>query len=363
MNIEKRSVWQQAAGDTKRNYVDICLKWDVILNGPTGIYGSWPECQEKMRNDGCSAKKITDLKRFCEDIQDKDFVVLRLGTRDVYGVGEIVGDYEYHEEFNDIDEWDIAHIRRVRWIWKYSQEPKGFNTYSLKLGDTTQRLSRDAYDVKEWLNSLQIPENFQNQEPRPLPQNYEYESFNLEQISEYLFGEGVSSASISNLMNKIGELIRIAKWYWGAGQNPSEHETVNFLVVPLLRTLGWTPQKMGIEWHRMDVALFAKLPREQDSLSAVVEVKKMDEPLLPAFDQAKTYAGNYEQCKRVILTDGLRYLVFARGGGSANKKVGEFSQAPIAYLNLIRLRPEYPLYECKGAKEALLSMAPEWTQT
>jgi hypothetical protein len=45
---EKRKYWQQAAGDIARNYADVCLKWDVILNGP-GYLGAWPECTEKLR--------------------------------------------------------------------------------------------------------------------------------------------------------------------------------------------------------------------------------------------------------------------------------------------------------------------------
>ena len=40
MQIGERKIWQQAAGDTDRNYVDICLKWDVILNGPAS-FGRW----------------------------------------------------------------------------------------------------------------------------------------------------------------------------------------------------------------------------------------------------------------------------------------------------------------------------------
>ncbi len=359
MNFDNRKIWQQAAGDGKRNYVDFCLDWDVILNGP-GEHGIWPDCLEKILEDGWTKKKGTDLKRFCEVIQKRDLVILHVGTKYVFAVGEIVGDYEFNEEFNDIDGWHIAHTRRVRWIWKYYQEPERFDTYTLKWGDTTQELKKDAYAIREWLNSLQIPENFQNQKLKILPHNEGYENVDLEQISEYLFDKGVSSASISNLMNEIGELVRIAKWYRSSGETPSEQETMNFLVVPLLRALGWTPQKMGIEWNNMDVALFAGLPREPDSLSAVVEAKKMDEPLLPALDQAKSYAGNSEKCKRIILTDGLRYLVFSRSESSSKNTIGAFSQTPIAYLNLARLRPEYPLYKCKGAKEALLAMAPEW---
>jgi len=41
MDIEGKKIWQQAAGDMDRDYVDLCLKWDVILNGP-GHRGSRP---------------------------------------------------------------------------------------------------------------------------------------------------------------------------------------------------------------------------------------------------------------------------------------------------------------------------------
>ena len=110
MEIGERKIWQQAAGDTDRNYVDICLEWGVILNGPANL-GRWPDCKydQYMKPKGRTA-----LRRFCEEMEASDLVVLRLGTSRVYAVGEIVGDYEFHEEFNDIDGWDIGHVRRVR---------------------------------------------------------------------------------------------------------------------------------------------------------------------------------------------------------------------------------------------------------
>ena len=33
MDIVGKAIWQQAAGDTGRDYAEICLRWDVILNG------------------------------------------------------------------------------------------------------------------------------------------------------------------------------------------------------------------------------------------------------------------------------------------------------------------------------------------
>ena len=351
MDIRGKTIWQQAAGDTDRDYVDLCLKWDVILNGP-GYCGRWPECEDKLRNDKSSERKITDLRRFCDEMKDGHIVILRLGTSLVYGVGEIVDDYEYCEEFNDVDGWAIAHVRRVRWLWKNT---KKLGTYTLKLGDTTQIL--DAPDVKLWLESLEISEEKSSRTLPDLPKSGDGAKITMNSISEYLFDEGVASASISNLLNQMDELIRIANWYNRSGEIPSENETINYLVVPLLRALGWTPQKMSLEWNRIDVALFSNLPRNEEHLSVVVEAKKIRSASLSALPQAENYAEDYNNCGRIILTDGLRYGIFTREEGESGQK-GEFSRH--SYMNLTSLRDGYPIYGCSGAKEALLAMAPEW---
>jgi len=152
----------------------------------------------------------------------------------------------------------------------------------------------------------------------------------------------------------MGELSRIANWYQRSDM-PSEHETVAYLVVPLLRALGWTPQRMAIEWNRIDVALFERLPRSDESLRIVVEAKKMDNSCLRAAPQAETYAGSRMGCDRLIVTDGMRYGVLTRSTDEGFKLH--------AYMNLARLRSGYPIYGCEGAQEALLAMAPEWRET
>jgi hypothetical protein len=93
MDISDKIIWQQASGDTERDYSELCLKWDVILNGP-GYAGPWPDCAKVLSKDGSSSRKITDLRRFSEEMKDGDFVVLRLGTANVLGVGQIVDSYE-----------------------------------------------------------------------------------------------------------------------------------------------------------------------------------------------------------------------------------------------------------------------------
>ena len=369
MEIENRVVWQQAAGDTDRDYSEICVRWGVILNGPGGK-GPWPDCEKPLREDKWSAKKMTDLRRFAEEMKAGDIVVLRLGTAKVLAVGEIVGDYSHHEQFGDVDGWTLQHVRRVRWLWSDLKTPKEFEKYALKQGDTTQRLNEGG--VFEWLKTLRIEsEKFAATLPE-LPPLATTEKLGIEEISDFLFDKGVASASISSLLIEIGELIRIAKWYQrptpssaqeqsadpdGAGIQrpdtlPSEHETVTYLVVPLLRALGWTPQKMAVEWKHVDVALFSQLPRGDKSLRVVVEAKKMDNSCLSAKSQAMAYADGKPDCHRLIVTDGLRYGVFTRHEEETFKLY--------AYLNLTNLKRHYPILECHGAEEALLSMAPEW---
>jgi hypothetical protein len=367
MEIGNRVVWQQAAGDTDRDYSHYCVRWGVILNGP-GEEGPWPACEKPLREKKWSPKKITDLRRFAEEMKSGDIVVLRLGTAKVLAVGEIIGDYFHNEQFGDVDGWTLQHVRRVRWLWHDLKNPKEFGTYALKQGDTTQKLNEGA--VFDWLKDLPISAEKSDAPLPQLPPSPAGASLNVEEISDFLFDKGVASSSISSLLIEIGELIRIAKWYQraaldyerskdqkGASGNQrdsqiSEHETVTYLVVPLLRALGWTPQKMAVEWKRVDVALFAQLPRGDMNLHVVVEAKKMDNSCLSAISQAESYANGKPDCHRLIVTDGLHYGVFTRN------KEQEFKL--YAYLNLTNLKRHYPILECHGAEEALLSMSPEW---
>ncbi len=140
MEINNRIIWQQACGDGDRIYGEVCIDWGVILNGSAQV-GAWTnrhEYSQKLPN--WSGRKISDLERFCEQIQDSDLVILRLGTNYAVAVGEIVGRYEYHEQFNDVDGWDIAHVRRVRWLCSDVKNPKEFEIHTFPMGNTTKQL-------------------------------------------------------------------------------------------------------------------------------------------------------------------------------------------------------------------------------
>ncbi|WP_210207436.1 hypothetical protein [Microvirga aerophila] len=340
-------VWQVGAGDAERNYAELCLRWGVILNGP-GYDGPWPN------RNGISPRKAQDLQRFCERIQDGDLVVLKVGKSEVYGVGHVRGDYEWNDHFGDVDGWDIQHLRRVDWVWQASGGPKRFSGEPLKWGDTTQVLT--SPDVLTWIASLQLTPN-----SRILPVLPQAKESLIEvrpqEISEFLFDNGVSAHSTDLLMEEIEKLIRIAKWYERSHTTPSEYETISYLVIPLFRALGWTPQRMAVEWDRIDVALFARMPRQKDTLTAVVEAKQRNRACLTARSQAFSYAQRigFEGCQRLIVTDGIRYGVF-------QKLDGAFLERPTAYLNLTRMVEDYPVLGCAGVKQALYLMAADWVR-
>ena len=358
MVVDSERVWQIAAGDADRSYYDLCLEWDVILFGP-GYAGPWPECEKSLQADEWTPRKIGLVRKFCEEIEDGDLIVLRLRTSEVYGVGQVVGSYIWMDCFGDVDGWVLQHVRRVRWFWRYNetpeQKPKNFKTYTLKFGDTIQKMK--AEPVMEWLASLEVNDENMARPLAKLPDCCEkdgkIQELEMQSIADHLFDEGIAADFIDVLVNRMDDLCRIASWYKRKKESPSEHETKAYLVVPLLRALGWTPQRMAVEWNRVDIALFDRIPREDANLSAIVEVKAMDRSCLTAYSQADSYAKQKgrEQCSRLIVTDGIRYGVYLRQGEDSKLE---------AYLNLTRMLDTYPILKCKGAKDALTLMSADW---
>ena len=354
MNIEGKIVWQHAAGDRGHEHVDICLEWEVILIGPGDK--PWSETEQDHQRKEAVA--------LCEEMQSGDIVVLKMGLSAIYGVG-LIAEYSWCDEFNDVDGWDLGHTRRVRWVWTYKENNDTAMEFDGKplARSTTCRLY--SSEILDWLKRLSVVEHDQNYSHKVLPEKQK--EVTREDIAKHLFDMGMASDSIRNLLDQHGEFLRIANWYNEHWEEwPSEHETVSHLVVPLLRILGWTPQRMALEWkmkgkkERMDLALFARLQQDTGetrvgkNLECVVEAKRLRDPCLSwAVSQAKGYGHEIESCQRLIVTDGLRYGVFTRG--SANKRFALY-----AYLNLIRLRSEYPIYSCRGAKEAIFAMTSEW---
>ena len=343
------TVWQHAAGDQHHNHVSLCLKWGVIVGGPGTK--SWYKYTDGEKRDARD-----EVRRLCEEMRAGDIVVLKMGLSRLHGVG-VLGSYEHVEEFNDIDGWELGHARRVRWL-HINPEGRDFRTNVFSRSTTSRLHTESALTyIRETLARTDDDEN----DVPPLDfTSDDGLSFELsaDDLAAYLFAKGLPGDAIRELLDPKGSFVQMANWYWT--QQASEHETVCHLVVPLLKVLGWTPQKIALERNRIDVALFSRLPRDNESLTLVVEAKALHRACLSAFGQAKVYAKDYANCRRIIVTDGLRYGVYVRKGDNWPQ-----APEPRAYLNVRRLRSSYPVYgdgknRILGAREAIHAMTPEW---
>lgn len=359
MNLLGHQIWQMAAGDTDRNFADICLKWGIIVIGP-GRQGHMLETKnidEILKRDGISSRMITMLKKFATEVKVGDVVVLRLGKSEIHGVGIVRGEYGWHQTLIDIDGWDLCHFYNVEWIWaKPDGKPQIFKD-SLKFGDSLQLVSESdkTGHLLAWIKSLPEPQAIFTQVPLPRCGK----ELTIDELCQPLYDYGVGLSSLSDLKDCVSELQALAKWYRTYSNNPSEHETVTHLIVPLLLALGWTPQRIALEYHqtskgRADVALYAYGNRKPEYLTAIVEAKKFQRSCLRAETQVKNYAA--QDTNRLIVTDGIRYGVFVKNSQ------GQFPDFPTAYLNLTQLLDAYPIYGegCAGADEALWLMNADW---
>lgn len=327
----------------------------MVRFGP-GRQGQWPRCADTLRTEGWSARKVDSIRKYHEDVEPGDMVVLKLGTSNVHGVGRVESAVWWYDDFGDIDGWDLQFVRRVSWLWKgESGEPMHFETGSLKWGDTVQELRRTGA-VYEWL--LETPER--ETELPALPSscrpNRRIPRMEIAEIAEYLFDLGIAAGAINDLTESMLGLQQIASWYERSGTTPSESETIAYLAVPLLRTLGWTPQRMAVEWRKIAIALFEGLPRDDESLATVVEVKKFGRSCLSARSQGAGYAvgSGRNWCSRLVVTDGIRYGIYVK------EKNGSFPNTPAAYMNLNRMVRRYPVLGCEGTPKALSLLTADW---
>ena len=366
------------------------MDWGVILHGLE--INRW-------------SKNENTLSRFREKMQENDIVVMRYeeGGEKFHAVGQIVGSHEWRDEFRNIDGWDLSRVRRVRWLSKQvtSRLLKEFNFIKgipagiiLKpINDIThiELINKlDQIGQDKWVKSskkLYEPavefESVSKDECKYLDSVYEDISTFIGKASKCIPDTSVEGNSNSRLKYQLQEMTELLKWHelnWYNDDKAylSEYETVCHFVVPLLRSLGWNQKQIAVEWgipgidkrkkKRIDIALFQNRddnPYQRKSLSAIIEVKRLGEALLPAYPQAREYWKEIDKlqkmdkpskCKRIILTDGRRYMVYKNTEGNFDDKGDKI----YAYMDLARPRDEYPVYyECeKGFKEALLAMLP-----
>jgi len=306
MAAGERAVWQVSGGPANRSYAEVFLRHGVALIGP-GDAGPWsPE-----RDDGEFEGAF--VRRFASEPRVGDAILLRSGLSKIRAMGLVASEYLHLEAFDDVNGYDLQHARRVRW----SELPAEYDFAEPVFGANPPRFSgvqdgRVRDYVRRFLNSP--PTHWQDAALPPLPD----EEPPLQDVPERLRG----------IVGEAQDLHRILWDREGFGAHPSEDEMVGHLVIPLLRASGWPPERIAVKWRHADVALFHALPRRPDHCRLVVEAKRLGGGVEGALEQAIGYVRDLGAACDVLVTDGIRYRMYA-----CDKDF-----APVAYANLARLK-------------------------
>jgi hypothetical protein len=309
-----RGVWQISGGSAARSYADIFLKYGVALIGP-GDAGPWVPA----RDDGDFEGGF--VRRFASEVATGDAFLLRTGIATIAAVGLVAGPYQYVNVFDDVNGWDLQHSRRVRWC----QLPGEHAFMGAVFGANPSRCSR------VWnADVLNFAQRFLNSPPThwqtaPLPE-LPAEEPPLDEVPGALAG----------LVAQAADLVPFLQDPQAFGDLPTEDELIAHLVVPFLRALGWPPERIAVQWRRIDVAAFRALPRTPENCHLVIEANRLGAGVEGALEQARGYVEALGVPRDAVVTDGVRYRMYAGGRGFEH----------VAYANLARLKqPATMLFE------------------
>ena len=297
------AVWQVSGGPVDRPYSDLFMTHGVALIGPAD-HGPWrSQCPEGGAH----------VRRFAEELRIGDLLLLRTALIEISAVGLVASQYKFLEPFDDVQGWDLRHGRRVRWC----RLPEAYRFEGSVFGANPRRLARVQNDKAVAYAHSFLASGLTYWQEAPLPA-LPVAQPSLEEVPEKL---RVMVGLARDLIGLYGDEDRL-------GDAPNENEMTAHFVVPFLRALGWPQELIAVEWRRIDVALFASLPRSPENCRFVIEVKRLGTGLEGARKQAEEYVAGLGVSQDVVVTVGFRYRVFDH----------ENEFAPVAYANLARLK-------------------------
>lgn len=343
MSSSHRKYWLIAAGDELRDYSEVFTRFGIMLVGP-GDLGNYFENQKVYEEIGEHT-----VPRFAKEVQPRDVVILKRGVTSIIAAGIVdkrKDSYFYCEVFGDVEGFSLQHGRYVTWY----RPKKEVRTKGLARGTLTRTNKSHIHQIAEHI----INENKPTHSIKIPPPAKDVVD---EELIRHLIERGLSSGQAEDVIRAFSRIRRLGRWYedhWKerahAGEDISEHETRTFLISPLLLALGWPEQRLKIEWKRLDIAFFETNYSPGDSPMMILESKKLYHPLLGAEEQVKNYSEKFPNCKKLVTSNGIRYLLFAK----ENNK-----WTPKAYLNLLKLLERHPYYvEIGGAPDLLTQLLP-----
>jgi hypothetical protein len=301
-----RALWQISGGLASRSYAEVFLKLGVALIDP-GDAGPWASERDDDEFEGGF------VRRFASEVAVGDVFLLRTGIATIAAVGLVGSDYFYVNAVDDVNGWDLQHTRRVRWCRLPVEHSFGSAIFGANPPRCSPVWNEEVVNFAErFLNSP--PTHWQTVALPELP----VEEPSLDEVPD----------AIQGIVAQAADLVPLLQDRQAFGEHPSEDELIAHFVVPFLRALGWPPERIAVQWRRIDVAVFRALPRTQENCHLVIEAKRLGAGVEGALEQAKGYAAALGYPRDVIVTDGIRYRMYA----------GERSFEPVAYANLARLK-------------------------
>jgi hypothetical protein len=294
------NIWQVKAGDGERDYSKVFLQYGVMLIGGGGL-GDYRKNRDKYKGK-------RGLRQFADEAVKGDLVVLKRpwgGTKwAAIAVGKITSEYSFEAVFSDVEDFSLQHCRQVGWKQPTQVKPgpglgRGGGTFS----HVNDERAREA--VKRlWKEG-------RRKKSEPIPD--EPEELSTKELTDSLTAEGLPKERAKRIADEIERLQQLADWYDDVGYyDVGEHEARTFLVVPLIKSLGWDEKQVRIEWERKDVVLFDSPYSQKSKPLILIESKRLGHGLGGAPEQAVEYAESNPTCDRLVVTDGIRYKLFTK---------------------------------------------------
>lgn len=306
-NIHPENTWQIGTGDDTRGYSDLFFNLGVALVGPgdPGREGDAATAEYYKEEGGTNwGAKLAKVKV-------GEWLIARKGKRAILGVGQVTHGYNYSSLFEDVQGWDLQHFVRVQWYRPVSVDKTiWLDEYILGHGTLLACNKQEVYDAL-YSNEFELyPPSINIETLR------ESGILSLSEINEILISSGIRIQDADYITDTLNKVIRLTKWYLENDDSASERELVAFLIVPFLIALGWSEQKIKIEYNNIDVAIFNH-PFTGDyttSPEIIVEAKKFKNGLAFTSNQIATYGKYYPSCRRFIISNGYKYKYFEKVG-------------------------------------------------
>ena len=344
--------WQVAAGEGPRDYSDVFLKYGVILLG-SGHPGSFLERPEFFKQHKGWGKKIVTL---AEKIKCGDTVILKRPHHKqwrIVAVGRVTGEYEWLEPFEDVEGWDLRHGRRVEWV----KPEVPIILDGLARGTISRVYKGNPREAAERLLNEGDGATVEKEDIPP-PAS----SISEEHLVGSLIENGLRPADAEAVIRAIWHVRRLAGWYLSHGRDLSEHEIRTFLIIPILLALGWSEQRIKIEWKHTDVSLFREVFRKGVKLGdprVILESKRMGTGLDHAESQVRRYARDFPCCNMLVTSTGARYQLYTKDPCKSWDASRMKEKHLCASLNLFLLKDRHPyLAGVGGAPDLLKSLMP-----